>query len=376
MFGYVDNYDFFNMEAEKYWSPNKNLNLKKLVNDAIKSGLYIGSRKVDGHWYMAIKDEDGNISLRGRTKSVTGEYVNKIDWVPHLKETFQFLPAGTVLIGELYFPNKEGSRYVTTIMGCLKDKAVSRQKEHENKLNFYIFDILAISGKNIMDSPLSERLKYRNHLFSVTSNLQSEYIQLATYYKGEDLLNYIYFCKEKGYEGVVLQNISNTYEPGKRTARKTIKVKKELDNEIDCFLTGKYFKPTWEYTGNDIENWTYWFNTKTYEKVEGKFFNDWYAGEPLQAISKGAFYGWAGAVELGVLKDGEVYPICQISNVTEDIKKGIVDNNDLFTHKVCKVSAMMIEEDSQKLRHAKIMEWRDDIPWEDCTWEKVFGDKK
>ena len=50
MFGYVDNYDFFNMEAEKYWSPNKNLNLKKLVNDAIKSGLYIGSRKVDGHW--------------------------------------------------------------------------------------------------------------------------------------------------------------------------------------------------------------------------------------------------------------------------------------------------------------------------------------
>ena len=37
---------------------------------------------------------------------------------------------------------------------------------------------------------------------------------------------------------------------------------------------------------------------------------------------------------------------------------------------------MMIEEDSQKLRHAKIMEWRDDIPWEDCTWEKVFGDKK
>ena len=37
---------------------------------------------------------------------------------------------------------------------------------------------------------------------------------------------------------------------------------------------------------------------------------------------------------------------------------------------------MMIEEDSQKLRHAKIMEWRDDIPWEDCTWEKIFGDKK
>lgn len=371
MFGFIDNYDFFNMEAEKYWSPNKNLNLKKLVNDAIKSELYIGSRKIDGHWYMMIKDEDGNISLRGRTKSVTGVYIDKINWVPHLKEVFKLMPNGTVLLGEVYFPDKEGSRYVTTIMGCKKEKAVQRQEKE--KLHFYVFDILAINGENIMERPLSERLSLRNKLFS---DIVNDYIDLAIYYKGKDLLDYIYFCKNKGYEGVVLQNISNTYDPGKRTARKTIKIKKELDNEIDCFLTGNYFKPTWEYTGNDLENWIYWFNTKTYEKIEGKFFNDWFAGEPLQAISKGAFFGWAGAVEFGVLKKGEVCPICQISNVTEEIKKGIVEHPELFTHKVCKVNAMMIEEDTQKLRHAKVMEWRDDISWEDCTWEKVFGEEK
>ena len=117
MYGYINGYDFYNMKAEKYYAPTKNQNIQELVRNAVYSGDYIGSRKVDGHWYMIIKDEDGNLIFRGRTESVNGGYHNKIGHVPHLREQFEKLPNGTVYIGELYFANKEGSRNVTSIMG-------------------------------------------------------------------------------------------------------------------------------------------------------------------------------------------------------------------------------------------------------------------
>ena len=61
------------------------------------------------------------------------------------------MPNGTVLLGEIYLPSNEKSKAVTTILGCLKDKALMRQDKGE-KLHFYIFDCLANNGKNISDS--------------------------------------------------------------------------------------------------------------------------------------------------------------------------------------------------------------------------------
>ena len=366
MYGYINGYDFYNMPAEKYWAPTKNMNIQELVRNAVFSGDYIGSRKVDGHWYMIIKDEDGNLIFRGRTESVNGGYHNKINHVPHLRKEFEKLPNGTVYLGELYFASKEGSRNVTTVMGCLEKKAIERQEKGE-KLSFYVFDCLAYDGDNLM----GQGLKLRSRMLHVFSN--SDHIKVANYINGERLLEYISYCRAQGWEGVVLQRADGIYEPGKRPARKSIKVKKELDNEIDCFLTGVYKPSTWEYTGKEIENWTYWWDDKNERKMEGLFYEEYSRGLPLTPITKGAFYGWAGAVEIGVIKNEEIVPIGWISNVTEGIKTAIVNENELYKFKVCKVSAMLIEHDTHALRHARIMEWRDDISWKDCTYEKVFG---
>jgi hypothetical protein len=366
MYGYVNGYDFYNMTAEKYWAPTKNTNIQELVKNAIQSNGYMGSRKVDGHWYMIIKDEEGNLIFRGRSESVNGGYHNKIGHVPHLKAEFDKLPNGTVYIGELYFANKEGSRNVTTIMGCLEDKAIKRQEKGE-KLSFYAFDCLAYDGHIIMGDFLEKRITMLNKL------PKHDNISLAKYYVGEKLLEFIAYCRAKGWEGVVLQSKDGTYEPGKRPARKSIKVKKELDNEIDCFLTGTYKPSTWDYTGKEIEEWTYWWDDKNQQKLEGKYYLHHLDGEPIFPITKGAFYGWAGAVEIGVLKDEEVYPIGWISNVTEEIKQKITEENSPLKYQVCKVSAMLIEEDTKALRHARIMEWREDISYKDCTYEKAFG---
>lgn len=372
----ISGFDFWNMEAEKYWAPTKNINLKELVNNAVFSGDYIGSRKVDGQWDMMIKDEEGNLYLRPRNESVNGGYPNKIDWVPHLKEAFNNLPNGTVLLGEVYFDGNEGSRKVTTIMGCLKEKAVQRQ-EKGDKLSFYAFDCLAFDKNLIVNNMLEDRIDVLEMIYKKYLK-KSPFVKCAEFYVGEELLDYIAYCREQGWEGVVLQRKDGIYEPGKRPARKSIKVKKELDKEVDCFLTGNYKEATWEYTGKEVENWKYWFDLKNNQKKEGLFYEDFQSGAPIEPISKGAFFGWAGSVEIGVVKGEEVIPIGWISNVTEEVKRGIVEDNSSWARRVVKLNAMMMESDTHNFRHARIMEWRnpEDMSWRDCTFEKVFGEEK
>ena len=143
---YINGVDFHEVEAQKYWTFPKSYkgDPKEETRNMIFSGDYIGSRKMDGAFYKFIKDENGNMELLGRSRSVSGDFLNKIEWVPHLMPFFESLPNGTCFLGELYFPNNEGSNKVTTIMGCLKEKAIARQEK--TKLHYYIFDCLAIDG--------------------------------------------------------------------------------------------------------------------------------------------------------------------------------------------------------------------------------------
>ena len=51
-----------------------------------------------GTWFMFGKEMDGTMWLRSRTKStVTKDYSDKIEWVPHIKEEMKCIPNGTVL---------------------------------------------------------------------------------------------------------------------------------------------------------------------------------------------------------------------------------------------------------------------------------------
>ena len=163
MKGYIDNYNFSEILVEKYWAPTKNTNIKELVKNAIYSGDYWAARKVDGNFIMFIKDEDGNLFFRTRNAGVNG-FLNKIDYVPHLVEDLKNLPNGTVLLGEAYLPQHEQSRAMTTIFGCLVNKALDRQEKGE-KINFYIFDCLAYSGDNIMNFPMTERIGTMNIIY-------------------------------------------------------------------------------------------------------------------------------------------------------------------------------------------------------------------
>lgn len=369
----IDGIDFWDgFKAEKYWSPTKNQNLKQIVDKAVWSGAYAASEKIDGDWRMLIRDISGEFHLRGRSESVNGGFADKIDWVPQIVEDLEFLPKGTVLLGELYLPSKRGSRNVTTIMGCLKDKAIARQEKGE-KLSYYVFDILAYNGKQLLNNSLAARLEVMNEAMKLS---RGRHISKSIYYTEpcliEDLIGSVL---ENGGEGVVLKRLDGIYEQGKRPVRKSIKVKQEVANDIDCFLTGRYKPATIEYTGKELPNWTYWMNVRTGEKFNKNLYDDYHGGDgTLVPITKSFYHGWAGSIELGVYRGDEIVPICWVSNVPEMVKEGIVERNADWKYRVVKVQAMMVEKDTRALRHSKIIAWREkaEKDWRDCDGHEIY----
>ena len=374
MYGFIDGIDFNELAAEKYWSFPKTYkgDAKKETKTMILSEEYLGAEKKDGHYSRLIKDEDGNIILHGRDKSVDGTYHNKVEWVPQCSNFFNSLPNGTCLLGELYFPNQRGSRKVTTILGCLKDKALDRQEKGE-KLSFYVFDIWAYNGKSLLETKMKDRVdKYLNKDIKDFS-LNENNVQVAEYLVGEELWSSLGKILSEGGEGVVITQKDSKPAPGKRTARKTLKVKMEIEQTIDVFIDGEYKLPTRIYSGKEITTWNFWENTKTGEKYNTSMYNEYCSGVPLEPITKPYYYGWASAVSISVMKDGKPFRIGWISGITDEMKAGIVKEPEKYQNKVFEITAMEIEhtKSGYSLRHAKIVQERKDKSYEDCSFEQI-----
>ena len=112
---------------------------------------------VDGYYQRLIKDEDGNSFMVARSKNVKGEATEKLAWVPHILPFMESLPNGTVLLSECFLPGDEGSKKITSLLGCLKEKCIARQEKGQ-KLHFYVFDVMAWGGEDYTKTPFEERV--------------------------------------------------------------------------------------------------------------------------------------------------------------------------------------------------------------------------
>jgi hypothetical protein len=384
MYGVIDGYDFGEMEAQKYFAPPSSWSNEKKQDNArskIFSGEFLGAEKKDGYFAKLIKDEDGNIILYSRSRGVNGKFADKHEWVPHLNDFFNLLPIGTCLLGELYFPSAPGSRNVTTIMGCLKEKAIERQNKGE-KLHFYVFDVLAIGGQSVLTMPATHRFSLIETVHM--SICDTDYVSFAQYCSGKELWAMLQEVLARGDEGIVITHQDGKYEPGKRPSKTTLKIKKELKQTIDCFFTGVGSAPTKEYTGKEIETWQYWENLRTGEKMQGDLYKQYSEGGPITPVTKGYFYGWAGSLEIAVLRkkvgsrckiDGkmyenmDIYPIGWLSGLTEEMKA----NPREYAFQPIEVTAMEWDGIYHTLRHGKMVGWRKDLTLADCTLEKIDG---
>lgn len=378
MYGFINGYDFGEMEAMKYYAPPSTWSDEKKRENArtkIYSGHFLGAEKKDGYFAKLIKDEDGNIILYSRSRGVNGKFADKHEWVPHLNSFFDELPNGSCLLGELYLPSQPGSRHITTIMGCLKEKAIDRQAKGE-KLHFYIFDCLAWAGENWVKKFAKDRFSF------ISGKINQKYVSTATYYHGKELWSMLQEVLARGDEGIVITHVCAEYEPGKRPSKTTLKIKKELKQTIDCFFTGVGSAPTKEYTGKEIETWKLWENTHTNEKLQGDYFKDYKAGATIMPVTKGYFNGWCGSLEIGVLQkksgsrccvNGEWYdgytikPIGWLSGLPDEMKA----DPKKYAYKPIEVTAMEWDSWNHSLRHGKMVGWRKDLTIADCTFEKI-----
>lgn len=381
MYGFIDGYDFGEMEAQKYYAaPSTWSDDKKRENARMKiySGDFFGSEKKDGYFTKLIKDEDGNVILYSRSRGVNGKFADKHEWVPHLEPFFDALPKGTCLLGELYLPTQPGSKNITSIMGCLKEKAISRQEKGE-KLHFYIFDCLAYAGKSWMSYPARKRFAFVDSF-----DVAAEYVSHAHYVSGAELWTMLQEILARDDEGIVITHKDGLYEPGKRPSKTTLKIKKELKQTIDCFFTGRGAAPTKEYTGKEIETWKYWQNEINGQLINAEMYKEYQNGCPIVPITKNYYNGWCGSLEIAVLKhregskckingvdyeDTEVFPIGWLSGLPDEMKA----DPKKYAFKPIEVTAMEWSIVSNSLRHGKMIGWRKDLTLEDCNYEKISG---
>ena len=249
--------DLFNIEREKYWSCPSSYTKEKrrqITSDLIDSDNYLCAEKIDGNWCCFVK-QDGIAKMQTRGRStVTGEFGEVQDKIPHIFNTLNdFFEGDTFLIGELYYSGGN-DKDVGSILRCLPEKAIARQKKNNNMLHFYLFDVWYCNNYSFMNTIFNARARYIKSIGMELSK-RNGYIDYANYVNAKDnaysLLEKVF---ENGGEGIVLQRADGKPEPGKRPAKKTLKIKKEIENDLDVICIG-YNNPIREYTGKDIEDW-------------------------------------------------------------------------------------------------------------------------
>lgn len=374
--------DLFSMEPMRYWAPASSMDAatkRQHLEQMAASGAYCWSQKYDGNWSRAvITKERAALQTRGISKktSTYGEIQNKVFFWDDVIKAFK---DDTIILGEVYLPGGI-DKDCNAILRCLDDKARARQKDI--KLEWRIFDVLALDGTLHLNTSFEERIKL---IPEVAKRINNPLVVGIEYHEMNDSffddINDIFAA---GGEGAVCARKDMIYIPGKRgpTAWATCKVKQEISADIDCFITGTE-PAVREYTGKDIGTWNYWEDERTGEKLMGEYFGEYQNGRPLHPISKGYYYGWPGAIYTSVYdKNGNIIPLCKVAGLTEEFKMELRDNYDEWHMCPLTIGGMMISTAQAStdgigisIRHPYIRSIRkNDLDAADCTLSKILSE--
>lgn len=349
---------------------------ESMLSEVCSNGEYFLEEKIDGAFYQFVKTENHSY-LFGRTVSkLSGILTEKSDNVPHLKEALNCLPAGTILIGEIYVPGGT-SKDTVSIMGCLPALAIKRQDKEP--IHYYVHDIIAYDTVNLIDSPADLRYKILAAIWKKHDLNQYSFLRLATRVD-EDMEAEISRILKSGGEGAVLKKKDYPYTPGKRPAWSTIKVK-QMDS-IDLICTG-FCDATKEYTGKELATWEYWEERGersqdgeyTWLLSEGQYYEDYFHNPHIyRPVTKPYFLGWKTAIRIGAYNDnGELVDLGTVSSgLTDDNKREMTENPDLWLGHVIALDCMQIDKKEHTLRHPVFKCKRDDKDAKDCVISEIF----
>ncbi|AXF52512.1 MAG: ATP-dependent DNA ligase [Caudoviricetes sp.] len=334
------------------------------------SGEYFGQLKMDGALYQYVKTELGDY-LFGRTISKkTGLLTEKVANVPHISEALKPLPSKTILLGEIYYPGKT-SKDVVSIMGCLPEKAISRQNGDYGKIHYFIYDILMYNGVNFIKAQTPNLLRYQilEKIFNIYALNKYDFLELANIYT-ENLYEEIGTALANGEEGMVIKKINGIYEPGKRPMT-NYKAKKV--DFIDAVIIG-FEEPTKEYYGKELDSWD--FNiSKDGVKYKAKYRTLMNIGKDVIPVTKAWYYQWRNSrIKIGAYNDKEeLYYIGTIhSGISDAMKKDMTENPEKYLNKVCAIQCMELDRTEYTIRHGFYKHLRLDKNPKECLIKNIF----
>lgn len=356
------------------------------------SGDYFAQLKKDGYWYQFEKTEDASYLWSRNISVSTGMLTEKGANVPHIMEIMNRVPAGTIIIGEIYYPGKR-SKDVTPIMGSLPDKAIERQNGSYGLLHYYIHDMIYYNGKDLMNYGASIRYSLLAACYSKysLSDLRDTndfpIIELAERVE-DNIQEVIAAALSAGEEGMVLKKKTAPYTPGKRPVWDTIKIKKTdtcdaviMGTEAATIAYDGKLDLGYNYSGKDAKEWPYWAvyirekPSDPFTKLDHRVPIDEYEvikgiNYSTRPITKAAYYGWDTAIRIGAYDGDKLVSIGTVSSGLTDDDKAHLKS---YIGKVCELAGMEKDHAAHTLRHFHFKRIRDDKDPKECTLTSIFG---
>jgi bifunctional non-homologous end joining protein LigD len=153
--------------------------------------------KLDGYRAIAFKT-GGKVHLRTRNDNSFN------DRYPAVVRGLARLPNETVIDGELLALDEDGRPSFSALQnyGSLTTPVI-----------YYVFDVMVVSGRDVMANTLEER---REHLERTVLPTLAEPVRYAGELKAT-LRELVHSVKEQGLEGLVAKRRDSRYEPGQRS---------------------------------------------------------------------------------------------------------------------------------------------------------------
>ena len=341
----------------KYWAPPKtNPIIQTVLDNPLKYNQYKFTEKLDGEWNKLAWDGE-HMYMLSRNKNVKGEYTDRWEKFPHILKEMKTLPKNTILLGEIAFDDvSKTSKDVGSIMRSLPARALKLQEK--TPLHFYIFDCLMWDGEDLSSQSYKSRFM-NNEKLSSFMRTEFTYVHLLKAKEMASLVEYLQEFFAKGGEGVVLIDEDQPYHFGKRPARSSIKIKKQLE-EFEASVIAA-IEPTKEYSGTEISTWQYWeeLDVATGSTRLCGALHSREMGLRYTPVTKHYYHGWKNGIR------------CQYQGRVFDVASGLSDedrawlssfeaeeairNGDLYAV----ISGMEFTEDS--VRHPYVVRLRTDM---------------
>jgi len=180
-------------------------NDKEQLQEYCENKSYIGNIKYDGERCIMIKTSDKLIMLSRGGNVITYKFDDITEDI-NCEDNF-------IIDGEIISIDGD--------FGKLQSRALTQDRNKIKNLiktipvTYKVFDILSLNDKVLMNEPLSERLEYLDYLFKKNfDKAEVSHIEKCEYGDINKLLNEVI---EKEGEGIIVKDLSASYENGKRS---------------------------------------------------------------------------------------------------------------------------------------------------------------